>query len=322
MPAILLYVEVDEDAENNILRSIRAIEGVKDGFLIPPTSNLYQLQTCQSLHGPDIASRIGVVGCVVSRPLEDNNHATVLAVTGMTCNSCVKSIETTVGQMEGINSIKVSLSQSEAFIEYQPTVTTAEKLCTVICDMGFDASIKIVINSNVKGCNNMPLTEQVTLSVVGMVCMSCVNNIQTNIGKMVGIKSVNVSLDQNTATIEYCPATVTPKKICEAIEDLGFEASTLTDDSSSSKTVIVGIEGMTCNSCVKLIENTVGAADGIVKISVSLDKKEAVIEYNYNTLADEDIKNLIEGTGFEVTCVQGIYSYKLVIYMHTVKNRL
>jgi len=70
-----------------------------------------------------------------------------------------------------------------------------------------------------------------------------------------------------------------------------------------------------------LIENTVGAADGIVKISVSLDKKEAVIEYNYNTLADEDIKNLIEGTGFEVTCVQGTYSYKLVIYMHTVKNR-
>ena len=69
------------------------------------------------------------------------------------------------------------------------------------------------------------LTDQVILSVVGMVCMSCVNNIETNIGKMAGVKSVNVSLDHNTATVQYYPSTITPVKLCEAIKDLGFETS-------------------------------------------------------------------------------------------------
>ena len=63
---------------------------------------------------------------------------------------------------------------------------------------------------------------------------------------------------------------------------------------------------MTCNSCVQLIEKTVGAVDGIIKITVSLDKKEAVIVYNFNTLTDEDVKNAIEDTGFEVTYIKGM----------------
>ena len=309
MNELLVYVEVDRCVGDTILTSIGAIEGVNDASLIPATTNLYHLNTCQNFNGSSItATRIGVPSCIVSSPVRDENHVALLAVTGMTCNSCVKLIETTVGQMEGINNIKVSLSQSEAFIEYQPAVTTSENLCTVIYNMGFDASIKIVIPNAGPNYENT-LTDQVILSVVGMVCMSCVNNIETNISKMAGVKSVNVSLDHNTATVEYCPSTITPEKLCEAIEDLGFEASTLTEQQPSSKTVIVGIEGMTCNSCVQLIENTVGTVDGIVKITVSLDKKEAVIMYNCNTLTDEDVKNAIEDTGFEVTYLQGCYSY-------------
>ena len=306
MAELAVYVEVDsEHAGRSILSSIRAIEGVNDAFVVPGTSNIYRLDTSQSFNASSIATRIGVSGCVVSRPIADDNHVTLLTVTGMTCNSCVKLIETTLGQMEGINNIKVSLYQLEAFIEYQPAVTTAEKLCMVIYDMGFDASVKAVITN--ADCKNGFLTDEVTLSVVGMVCMSCVNNIQTNIGKMTGVKSVTVSLDNNTATIEYHPAEITPEKLCEAIEDLGFEARTLTEGLPSTKTVTVGIEGMTCGSCAKLIENTVGAVDGIVKISVSLEKKEATIEYNHSVLSSDDVKNAIEDMGFEVTYIQGSY---------------
>ena len=305
----VLYLE-DESHNTGISEVIRTVEGVTDVRLVPTTSNVYQISTSESLDSSSIVSRAGCASGCVSRSLKDDNHVTLLTVTGMTCNSCVKLIETTVGQMEGINNIKVSLSQSEAFIEYQPAVTTPENLCTVIYDMGFDASIKIVLNNNRSCCNkDSTLTDQVTLSVVGMVCMSCVNNIETNISKMAGVKSVNVSLDHNTATVEYSPSTITPEKLCEAIEDLGFEASTLTEQRPSCKTVIVGIEGMTCNSCVQLIENTVGAVDGIVKITVSLDKKEAVIVYNCNTLTDEDVKNAIEDTGFEVTSLKGVVMF-------------
>ena len=301
----VLYLE-DKSHGTNIREVIRTTVGVTDVYLVSTTSNVYQISANESFDSSNILTRIGCTSGCVSRSLKDDNHVTLLTVTGMTCSSCVKLIETTVRQMEGINSIKVSLSQSEAFIEYQPAVTTPENLCTVIYDMGFDASIKVVLN-NTGSCNNSStLTDQVILSVIGMVCMSCVNNIETNIGKMAGVKSVNVSLDHNTATVQYCPSTITPAKLCEAIEDLGFEASPLSEQQPSSKTVTVGIEGMTCNSCVQLIEKTVSAVDGIIKITVSLDKKEAVIVYNFNTLTDEDVKNAIEDTGFEVTYIKGM----------------
>ena len=223
----ILYLE-DKKHSVNICEVIRTIEGVTDVHLVPTTSNLYQISARESVDSSGITARTGTPGCV-SRLLKDDNHVTVLSVTGMTCDSCVKLIETTVGQMEGVNNIKVSLSQSEAFIEYQPAVMTAENLCTVIYDMGFDASVKMILPNNNNGnSNNSMLTDQVTLNVVGMVCVSCVNNIETHVGKMAGVQSVNVSLDQNTATINYNPATITPEKLCEAIEDLGFKANTLT----------------------------------------------------------------------------------------------
>ena len=303
----LLYLE-DESHGINICEVISNIEGVTDVHLVPTTSNLYQINTSEAFDSSTVLDRISCSSGCVSRCLNDDNHVTLLTVTGMTCNSCVKLIETTVGQLEEVNNVKVSLSQSEAFIEYQPAATTAKNLCSVIYDMGFDASVKTVVtNGNSKDSS----TDRVTLNVVGMVCRSCVNNIETNISKMAGVKSVNVSLDLNTATVEYCPSTVTPEKLCEAIDELGFEASVL-GELPSRKTVIVGIEGMTCNSCVQLIQNTVGAVDGIVKITVSLDKKEAVIVYNSSTLTDEDVKNAIEDTGFVVTYVKGIVMFLCV----------
>ena len=312
----VLYLE-DKSHGTNIREVIRTTVGVTDVYLVSTTSNVYQISTNESFDCSDILTRIGCTSGCVSRSLKDDNHVTLLTVTGMTCSSCVKLIETTVRQMEGINSIKVSLSQSEAFIEYQPAVTTPENLCTVIYDMGFDASIKLVLDNTGSCNNNSTLTDQVILSVIGMVCMSCVNNIETNIGKMAGVKSVNVSLDHNTATVQYCPSTITPAKLCEAIEDLGFEASPLTEQQPSSKTVTVGIEGMTCNSCVQLIEKTAGAVDGIIKITVSLDKKEAMIVYNFNTLTDEDVKNAIEDTGFEVTYIKGMVMF-IQIHLYNV----
>ena len=235
MTTVLLYVEADKDVENTILKSIRTVEGVNDAFLIPGTSNLYHLNTCQGFDGSSIASKISIPGCVISRPLGDDNIVAVLAVSGMTCKSCVKLIESTVGKLNGINNVKVSLPQSEAFIEYQPALIKAEKLCMVVRNLGFDTNTKFVINSD-GNCNNA-----------------------------------------------------------------------LIDEITSSKQMTVGIEGMTCNSCVKLIENTVGAVDGIAKISVSLEKKEAVMEYDPSIVNEEGVKKVIEDNKkFKVIYVKGL----------------
>ena len=40
----------------------------------------------------------------------------------------------------------------------------------------------------------------------------------------------------------------------------------------------LGIDGMTCGGCVLSVEKALGRVAGVKKVSVSLEKKEAVVE--------------------------------------------
>lgn len=60
-------------------------------------------------------------------------------IEGMTCNSCVQSIEGMISQKKGVRSAQVSLTDHSGIFEYDPLLTTPEELREAIEDMGFDA---------------------------------------------------------------------------------------------------------------------------------------------------------------------------------------
>ena len=45
-------------------------------------------------------------------------------------------------------------------------------------------------------------------------------------------------------------------------------------------TCVVDIQGMRCQSCVKNIEKTIGAKNGILSVKVNLEAKEGLVEYD------------------------------------------
>ena len=65
--------------------------------------------------------------------------------------------------------------------------------------------------------------ETLTLNIKGMTCGGCVNSVTTVLQKLAGVSNVNVSLEQNNATISYDPARVKPAQFKSAIEDAGFD---------------------------------------------------------------------------------------------------
>jgi Cu+-exporting ATPase len=75
---------------------------------------------------------------VVSQPL---TQETMINIDGMTCNSCVQSIEGVISKKPGVKSIHVSLANSNGTIEYDPLLTSPETLREAIEDMGFDATL-------------------------------------------------------------------------------------------------------------------------------------------------------------------------------------
>ncbi|CAF1017476.1 unnamed protein product [Adineta ricciae] len=63
-------------------------------------------------------------------------------------------------------------------------------------------------------------------SVNGMTCQSCVKNIERNVGKIDGVKSVKVLLDEKEAHVEFDSDKTSEQAVVEKINGLGFQAQT------------------------------------------------------------------------------------------------
>ncbi len=71
--------------------------------------------------------------------------------------------------------------------------------------------------------------EVVDIKVEGMDCMGCALGLQHTLGKIEGVHSVDVSLDQMRLRAEIDKGKVTKKQLAKAIDDAGFHIGTAED---------------------------------------------------------------------------------------------
>ncbi len=61
-----------------------------------------------------------------------------LNVKGMSCGHCVKAVEGSVGQLNGVSSVKVNLDAATVDVEYNGQVITLDAIKETIDDQGYD----------------------------------------------------------------------------------------------------------------------------------------------------------------------------------------
>ncbi|KAM3912307.1 copper-transporting ATPase 1 [Leptodactylus fuscus] len=305
----------------------RAIESLSPGT--------FKARLCNGLDGGDPA--------IVQRPSETSNteqtssertshgvssKVTVIDIEGMTCNSCVQSIEGLISQKPGIKSITVSLANKNGTVEYDPAVTNPESIRTAIEDMGFDASLaglfpeitlepvqkpqRYSINPKEGASKESPehssqetrTVSKCFIQVSGMTCASCVANIERNLRREDGIHTVLVALMAGKAEVRYNPVIVQPPDIAELIQELGFEAVVLDDYDEGDGVLELVVRGMTCASCVHKIESCLMKTKGVQYSSVALATNKAHIKYDPEIIGPRDIMKIINDLGFRTSLVK------------------
>lgn len=63
---------------------------------------------------------------------------TTLKVQGMSCGHCVNSIESNVGQLNGVQSVKVHLAEGKVDIAFDTAVVSLQQITDVIEEQGYD----------------------------------------------------------------------------------------------------------------------------------------------------------------------------------------
>uniref|UniRef100_A0A4W2GVP5 Copper-transporting ATPase 1 n=1 Tax=Bos indicus x Bos taurus TaxID=30522 RepID=A0A4W2GVP5_BOBOX len=264
---------------------------------------------------------------IVSQPL---TQETVINIDGMTCNSCVQSIEGVISKKAGVKSIQVSLANGKGTVEYDPLLTSPETLREAIENMGFDASLSDTNEPLVviaQPSSEMPLltstnelhTKMMTpihdkeepktsskcyIQVTGMTCASCVANIERNLRREEGIYSILVALMAGKAEVRYNPALIQPPVIAELIRELGFGSTVIENADEGDGVLELVVRGMTCASCVHKIESTLTKHRGIFYCSVALATNKAHIKYDPEIIGPRDIIHTIESLGFEASLVK------------------
>jgi Cu+-exporting ATPase len=160
-----------------------------------------------------------------SNKSQESGTIAQLRIGGMTCASCVNSIERGLSIVQDIIAAQVSLLAESATITYIPSTITIQDIISRIEDMGFDATLTeddLVSQSHNK----------LQLQIYGMTCASCVNAIERQIKSLPGVESVTVNLMTEVGVITHQPTLIGPRQLVDAIESLGFNALVITHQQS------------------------------------------------------------------------------------------
>ena len=130
-------------------------------------------------------------------------------------------------------------------------------------------------------------------SIEGMSCASCARNIENIIGKISGVRNVSVNLATEKMFIEY-EEGVSVEVIEQTVRNAGFVAKLIDNNVKT-----FSIEGMSCASCARNIENIVGKISGVQSVSVNLATEKMAVTFDRSKVNAREIENVVKTAGFK-----------------------
>ncbi|MBB5538251.1 heavy metal translocating P-type ATPase [Rhizobium giardinii] len=126
--------------------------------------------------------------------------------------------------------------------------------------------------------------------IEGMSCASCVLRVEKAIAAVPGVASATVNLATERATVTYSEPVPT-EAVLQAIAKAGYEPKLETRE--------LGVEGMTCASCVSRVEKALKTVPGVKDASVNLATERATVRIVSGTSALA-LEDAVRTAGYEV----------------------
>ena len=173
------------------------------------------------------------------------------------------------------------------------------------------------------------ITESTTVELAGMTCDHCVATVEGALLGVEGVRSATATLASQSAVVTFDPQVTKLLAIRQAVEAAGYlpkpsnelvSIVALGSDQTTpapkpttpprpnprqSKSIWLSIEGMTCASCVRSVEQAVLSAPGVDACAVSLTEANAHVTFDPALVVPEDLVRAIDSAGYGAALDQG-----------------
>lgn len=129
-----------------------------------------------------------------------------LAVSGMSCASCVGRVERALAAVPGLDNVVVNLAAETASFETHKA-EDVQAAAEVLDQLGYPVR-----------------TVETTLSVGDMSCASCVGRVERSLAAAPGVWDVSVNLAAETAQVSYLVGASSPETLAEVATSAGYPA--------------------------------------------------------------------------------------------------
>jgi periplasmic mercuric ion binding protein len=69
---------------------------------------------------------------------------------------------------------------------------------------------------------------------------------------------------------------------------------------AATKKSVIRVDGMKCAKCTGSVEKALKATEGVEKVEMNLERKEAIVEYDDAKVTEAKLREVINATGFKV----------------------
>ena len=129
-------------------------------------------------------------------------------LSGVTCQACVRRIETKVGKMKGVKSAVVNLATEELTVLYDYEQLNKNDIENEVKSIGYGIDEKIEAS-------------ELLVNIEGISCQACVANIERKVKKLDGIISAEVNLATNRGRFLYDSKRIKGSEIIGVINGIG-----------------------------------------------------------------------------------------------------
>jgi len=266
-----------------------------------------------------------------------------LRVEGMRCRSCEALLTARFRAMPGIHAVNVNADEGVLSLYADVDAMSPDAIIDEIVEAGFvpgdpfilssttpaEAALEVplVVNSDMAaGASELrervteqpadapvapvaeasqaaPTPAHATFVVTGMTCASCVAVIEKTLAKLPGVSKVSVNLATEKLAVDYDASALTEQGIVDAVKRAGYNAAPLNEVPalSAGGHIVLSVVGMTCASCVAVIEKTLAKVPGVHAATVNLATEAATIEFDPIAVGPDELIEAIKKAGYSAT---------------------